>query len=102
MTLTPIIRRKLRQIAGGRNNLPVLIDKFDTTKAPVVVGHGFFYATKGGSVIYHPSAYSKKGWSNMIYHCSTIHVEVGIEWLKENLTMNEITEIVLETLCSKK
>lgn len=28
----------------------------------------WFYTTRGGNIINHPAAYSKRGFSNMIYH----------------------------------
>ena len=41
--------------------------------------------TRGGDRIQHPSGYSKKGWSNMVYHCSTRKIIVGIGWVCEAL-----------------
>jgi len=47
---------------------------------PVLRGRSFHYETRGGRKIYHPSAYSKRGWSNMRYVPSTICIEVGENW----------------------
>lgn len=35
------------------------------------------YETKGGRPIYHPSAYSKKGWSNMVYVSAQCYVRLS-------------------------
>lgn len=47
--------------------------KFGDIKIPKIVeAHSWYFETKGGTRIYHPSAYSKVGWSNMNYvpaHC---------------------------------
>lgn len=69
----------IRKIANAHNSCPIKIIHGDSP--PEMVGKSYHYTTKGGSVIYHPSAYSKKGWSNMIYVNSTIRVEVGDNWL---------------------
>lgn len=51
---------------------------------PDLLGNRWHYKTKGGRKIYHPSAYSKKGWGNMRYVSSTIRIEVGTEWVMEH------------------
>jgi hypothetical protein len=33
-------------------------------------------------LIFHPNAYARKGWSNMVYCPSTRRVEVGADWLR--------------------
>lgn len=77
------IKRSVRRAASARNNIPVVFLK-DSDKEPAEVGHGYHYCTKGGTIIDHPSAYSRSGWSNMVYVGSTIRVEVGVKWIKEN------------------
>jgi hypothetical protein len=73
-------RRELRGLAGWINGrLPVVV--IDGLSAPRQRGDHYHYETRGGERISHPSAYSKRGWSNMIYCCSTIRVEVGRDWL---------------------
>lgn len=57
------------------------------TQKPTVDGRrrSFRYETKGGRPIYHPSAYSKCGWSNMVYvRAEFFSVTVGIDWIAAN------------------
>jgi hypothetical protein len=49
--------------------------------APKLLGEESHYETRDGSRIRHPSAYSRKGFSNMVYCRSTVRVEVGARWL---------------------
>ena len=59
--------------------VPVILT--DGDYAPTVSGtRGGFY-TRGGTPIAHPSAYAKKGFSNMVYHTSTRQIHVGAMWL---------------------
>lgn len=51
---------------------------------PVLSGSrsSWHYETKGGRRIYHPSAYSRSGWNNMVYvNASFFSVTCGIDWL---------------------
>jgi hypothetical protein len=80
VNLTLAARRVVRNAAdASQNNLPVVAVEGDVV--PTEKGHGFFYETRGGTRIDHPSAYSKHGWSNMVYRSSTRRVEVGRGWL---------------------
>lgn len=49
--------------------------------APRTVGESWHYETRSGLRIYHPAAYSQKGWSSMVYVASTRRVIVGEQWL---------------------
>jgi hypothetical protein len=49
--------------------------------APKETGESWYYTTRGGARILHPSAYSKRGFSNMVYHASTRRIEVGQQWV---------------------
>lgn len=83
VNLTIEARRIARNAANAsRNNLPVVV--VDGSTEPVETGRSFRFETHGGAIISHPSAYAKKGWSNMVYRCSTRRVEVGIDWLLAN------------------
>ena len=33
-------------------------------------GKSYCHRTKGGRIIHHPSAYKKRGWSNIVYHAA--------------------------------
>lgn len=74
-------RRLIRTIANSHVSTRVDIILGDTS--PKVVGEGYHYETMGGTRIHHPSAYSKKGWSNMRYVSSSVRVEVGAKWMKK-------------------
>jgi hypothetical protein len=69
-----------RMHVGEKAGHPVKIIPGDSE--PRYEGSGFYWETKGGTIIRHPSAYSKYGWSNMIYVSSDLHITVGEEWLK--------------------
>jgi hypothetical protein len=80
VTLTLAARRIVRNAAdASRSNLPVVV--VDGAAEPTECGHSWHYETRGGTYIAHPSAYAKHGWSNMVYCCSTVRVEVGYNWL---------------------
>lgn len=49
---------------------------------PKLTGKRGGWFTIGGTMIYHPNAYAKKGWSNMTYRCSTRVIYVGANWLR--------------------
>ncbi len=49
--------------------------------APRSVGDSWHYETRGGKRIYHPGAYSRRGWSSMCYVASTRRVLVGEQWI---------------------
>lgn len=79
--------RRLRnavRAAAGQNALtrePIVVSYLQPDLTPVLAGHPARYETRGGTVIDHPSSYSKSGWSNMIYKNSTLQIVVGIEAL---------------------
>ena len=82
MELTKAQRKQIRRTANAdtlRSNLPVKVIPGDSP--PVIQGETWRYETKNGMVIRHPMAYSKRGWSNMVYFAATMHIEVGAEWL---------------------
>ena len=73
--------RQVRRALGVRANTTVVIDDYPNA-APRYLGHGWRYETRGGTIIQHPGAYRKHGWSSMVYVGSTLRVEVGSAWLK--------------------
>lgn len=79
--MTPAQRTAIRIAAdlGAHVRYPVEIIPGDA--APRLVGHGWHYVTSGGTVIDHPGAYSRRGWSNMHYVPSTRRVTVGEGWV---------------------
>ena len=77
------IRQKIRKSVGVKHTgVPVHIipDSFQT---PVLSGEPGGYFTYGGAKIIYPSGYSKKGWSNMYYRCSTLSISVGSEYIRK-------------------
>ena len=83
MTLTKLQRRAIRRSAGERQaNIRIEVIP-GIALAPQSVGNRWHYETKGGRMIHHPSAYSKKGFSNMVYVASTRRVIVGADWITE-------------------
>lgn len=77
------IKRAARKIAGASSNRTVTV--VETGSVPKLVGESYCYRTRGGRQIYHPSAYSKHGWSNMVYHGSSICVETPKAWIYQFL-----------------
>lgn len=53
--------------------------------SPRQLGASWYYETTKGERIHHPSAYAKRGWSNMCYVGSTRRVVVGQKWLEEHV-----------------
>lgn len=90
--LSLFIKRELRKALGTRNNFPVSI--VGGNSAPSIKGHGFYYENKSGDKINYPSAY-RKAWGKPIYIHSTLRIEVGGDWILDNLTINKLKEIKL-------
>lgn len=74
-----VARRAARQAVSAPANSR--IEVIEGAAAPTLAGQGWHWRTKGGKRIDHPSAYSRKGWSSMVYVASTRRVVVGREWL---------------------
>lgn len=72
------IRTKIREKFGAPNNVPVI--EADVI-CPMLIGESGGFFTKGGTRISHPSAYAKKGFSNMCYICSTYVIKVPKRFL---------------------
>jgi len=50
----------------------------------------YHYATKTGKVIRHPSAYSKKGWSSMVYRSAQYFtLTVGLRWIAHSKAIRQ-------------
>ena len=80
MKYTSIIRSHLGHTAG---RFPVQV--MSGNSPAVVSGEYGHWTTRGGTPVHYPQAYARKGWSNLVYHGSTIHATVGINWLEKNL-----------------
>lgn len=78
---TPAGRTWLRRYAGlSSSDTSATIVLVDGCSAPRVIGERGGHFTRGGARILHPSAYSRRGWSNMIYQTSSLRVQVGRDW----------------------
>ena len=76
-----------RKNIGDKSNRPVEIIP-QSFQSPVWDGESYGWETKGGSVIHYPSAYSKVGWSNMVYKHSTLKIRVGEFWARIEIVKN--------------
>lgn len=74
----------IRSEAGCSSEMRIPVVVVNENKNPKLVGRSGGWFTKTGIRINHPSAYSRKGWSSMEYRCSTLRVEVGLNWIIEN------------------
>ena len=80
----PTKTRKMIRSAAKASGTPWPIVVVEGDGAPKVAGGSFHWTTKTGQPIYHPNAYSKVGQSSMVYHHSTLRIEVGRDWLWAN------------------
>lgn len=83
-TMTTITRQQRRAILRSANesqtNIRIQVVP-GVAVAPRTVGESYHYQTRSGTRISHPSAYSKRGWSSMVYVASTRRVIVGEQWV---------------------
>lgn len=61
-------------------NIPVNVLP-DSDQAPELSGTAGGFFTRGGTPIAFPSAYARRGWSNMFYQCCTREISVGAKWI---------------------
>ena len=66
-------RQEIRRKFGATVHVPIVLAEVDK---PTIDGSYGGWFTKGGTPISHPSAYSRSGWSNMTYECSTRRILV--------------------------
>lgn len=66
-------RTKIRAIFRVTAHVPIIEDNVDK---PTLDGESGGWFTKGGTPISHPSAYSKKDFSNMVYERSSLTIRV--------------------------
>lgn len=74
-------RRAVRRAAGlgAGEGVPIVVVRGEIP--PTLDGEKQHYETRGGTRVRHPSAYARKGWSNLVYRHSTRCVVVGQDWL---------------------
>ena len=83
---------KLVRSAINCEGTPWTIDFIDGFDEPKLVGKGFHWTTRTGIPVQHPSAYSKEGWSSLVYHASTYRITVGKGWVLENILKQETSQ----------
>lgn len=72
------VRSFVRARAGQRGtSFPIRV--VSGVAGPSIKGEGYYWTTPSGKTrVNHPNAYK---WPT-VYHCSTIHLEVSVGWLK--------------------
>ncbi len=80
---------KLVRMTAGCPGSPYPIYFEDGFAEPYVTGESYGYVTRGGRKIWHPSAYKKRGWSNMVYSPSTLAITVGKGWVLQTMLEEE-------------
>jgi hypothetical protein len=83
ITLSRIQRRAiLRSANESQKNIRIEVVP-GIALAPASIGESWHYETKGGRRIWHPGAYSRKGFGNMVYCASSRRVIVGSDWISQ-------------------
>ncbi len=81
MKTTRFERFLARRACGNQYDTAYPVVVVDGDQAPERRGSTWHYRTTSGIPIDYPGAYSRRGWSNMVYHPSTHRIVVGREWL---------------------
>jgi hypothetical protein len=71
-------RTKIRAIFQVSSAVPVIVS--NKVDRPAIFGSSGGWYTRGGNAVAYPSAYSKKGWSNLVYSASTKHILVPLSF----------------------
>jgi len=85
--ISKLLKRWIRKSAGANNNTPIHI--VEGSLPPKLCGKSGYYINASGDIIHHPNAY-RKAWGKPIYIRSTIRVEVGSEWLLNNMSIHSL------------
>jgi hypothetical protein len=72
------LRARIRARFSASSAVPVIVQPGNTP--PTMTGKPGGHFTKGGARVYHPGAYSRRGWSNLVYRCSSQVIHVGADW----------------------
>jgi len=81
------IRKLARHCLNLSDRFPVKI--LEDGSEPILNGESWYWQTRGGTRIAYPSAYSKVGWSNMVYSYSTLKATIGRRWAIEVIKIKE-------------
>jgi hypothetical protein len=74
------ISRFVRE-AAVKQGKPYPIIVRDGSTSPRLCGRSYHWTNRSGDFVFRPSAYARRGWSSLVYHRSTLRIEVGILWL---------------------
>lgn len=78
--ISQLARKVCREVAGcGRRYYPPVVVVDGDIRPHMAGEHGYHTTPSGKTIVRHPNAY---GWRT-VYHCSTLRVEVGRDWLAE-------------------
>lgn len=67
-----------RQVQMGASTCSIVA--VEGSSEPRVEGESYYYTNARGERIRHPNAY-RHAWGKPIYHCSTVRITVGRDWL---------------------
>ena len=82
------------RLAGADPRIPAVID--DTLDHSWTIrGMPWHYTNKSGRIINHPSAYSKKGWSSLVYHASDRHIAMRSDYVQTCIDQGIQTQRIL-------
>lgn len=85
MNIHLLARRLARQQTPEIVHRSIPVEIVAGNSPPKLTGCSYHWTTRGGTPVRHPSAYSRKGWSNLVYHHSTLCVRVGVDWLSTRI-----------------
>ncbi len=97
---TKTIWSRIRKQVEAPSNTKCIV--LDGNFEPVLKGSKSYYKTKAGEIIRTPKAYRKVGWGNMLYYPSTLRVEVGKDWIAQNITNKELSLLVAERILNTR
>lgn len=75
-----------RKAVTSKRGVPVEIN--NNVDRPRLTGRSGGWFTRGGTPVRYPGAYSKVGWSNLVYERSTLTVEIPKSWVEEYAAKN--------------
>jgi hypothetical protein len=73
-----------RELSLSEIRAPLHIDISNTYNKPDLLGSSGGHFTRGGERVRYPSAYGRKGWSNMHYVRSSVRLVVPYRWIDQN------------------
>lgn len=88
------MRRIIRRMAGGPSNTAIVVTK--GRRKPHLAGQPASYVTRTGKPIHFPNAYQKAGGA-VCYVPSTLHIEVGDQWINRRMTAEDWANVMKET-----